>query len=99
MSIRYSKLKQKKIKYNSKKKKSIIQSLIILHLSNVWKMVADLTESYMFPGHIAVSALHPDIVIYSNTSKRVIIVELTCPCEENMESWHSTKLLKYSGLA
>ena len=53
----------------------------------------------MFPGHIAVSALRPDIVIYSNTLKRVIIVELTCPCEENMESWHSTKLLKYSGLA
>ena len=62
-------------------------------------MVADLSHSYMFPGHIAVSALRPDIVIYSNTSKRVIIVELTCPCEENMESWHSTKLLKYSGLA
>ena len=71
----------------------------ILHLSNDWKMVADLSDSYMFPCHIAVSALRPDIVIYSNTSKRVIIVELTCPCEENMESWHSTKLLKYSGLA
>ena len=71
----------------------------ILHLSNDWKVVADLSDGYMFPGHIAVSALRPDIVIYSNTLKRVIIVELTCPCEENMESWHSTKLLKYSGLA
>ena len=66
---------------------------------NDWKVVADLSDGYMFPGHIAVSALRPDIVIYSNTLKRVIIVELTCPCEENMESWHSTKLLKYSGLA
>ena len=71
----------------------------ILHLSNDWKVVADLSDGYMFPGHIAVSALRPAIVIYSNTLKRVIIVELTCPCEENMESWHSTKLLKYSGLA
>ena len=71
----------------------------ILHLSNDWKVVADLSDGYMFPCHIAVSALRPDIVIYSNTLKRVIIVELTCPCEENMESWHSTKLLKYSGLA
>ena len=27
--------------------------------------------------------------------KRIIIIELTCPCEENMESWHSIKLSKY----
>ena len=27
--------------------------------SNDWEMVADLSDSYMFPGHIAVSALRP----------------------------------------
>ena len=30
--------------------------------------------------------------------KRIIIIELTCPCEENMESWHSIKLSKYLSL-
>ena len=30
--------------------------------------------------------------------KTVILIELTCPCEDNMESWHSTKLAKYSCL-
>ena len=70
----------------------------ILHLTNVWVLVVDLESGFLFPGHIAVSALRPDIVIYSNTLKRVILIELTCPCEENMESWHSTKVAKYSCL-
>ena len=52
----------------------------------------------MFPGHIALSALRHDIVIFSNLLKRVILVELTCPCEESMEGWHISKLTKYSSL-
>ena len=28
-----------------------------------------------------------------------MLLELTCPCEENMESWHSQKLNKYTPLA
>ena len=70
----------------------------ILHLANDWVVLADLKDDYIFPGHIAVSALRPDIVLYSNSLKRVIIIELTCPCEENMEAWHSTKQTKYSPL-
>ena len=42
--------------------------------------------------------MRPDIVLFSNALKRAILIELTCPCEENMESWHSDKLLRYSGL-
>ena len=70
----------------------------ILHLSNDWKLIADLNDGYVFPGHIALSSLRPDVVIFSNSLKRVILIELTCPCEENMENWHSTKLSKYSSL-
>ena len=70
----------------------------ILHLANDWKLISDLNDSYVFPGHIALTSLRPDIVIYSNSLKRVIVIKLTCPPEENMESWHSTKNNKYSGL-
>ena len=70
----------------------------ILHLTDDWVLLSDLDSSYVFPGHIAVSSLRPDIVIFSNSLKRVVLVELTCPCEENMERWHSTKLAKYSCL-
>ena len=53
----------------------------------------------MFPFQLALTELHPDILLYSKSSKRAVLLELTCPCEENMESWHSQKLNKYTPLA
>ena len=41
----------------------------------------------------------PDILLFSKSSKRAVLLELTCPCEENMENWHSQKLNKYTPLA
>ena len=70
----------------------------ILHLTNDWKFISDLEDGYQFPGHIAITSLRPDLVLYSNTLKRVILIELTCPCEENMEYWHGNKLDRYSCL-
>ena len=40
----------------------------------------------------------PDIVMWSNTVKRVIIVELTVPSEENMEEACERKKLCYENL-
>ena len=78
--------------------KSKVKPTGILHLASDWVIVSDLQNSYIFPGHIALTSLRPDIVVFSNSLKRVILIELTCPCEENMESWHSIKLTKYSAL-
>ena len=78
--------------------KSKVKPTGILHLASDWVIVSDLQNSYIFPGHIALTSLRPDIVVFSNPLKRVILIELTCPCEENMESWHSIKLTKYSAL-
>ena len=58
----------------------------ILHLASDWVLIVDLKEHYVFPPHITITTLRPDIVIYSNSLKRIIIIELTCPCEENMET-------------
>ena len=35
------------------------------------------------------------MVIFTNSTKKVILIELTCPCEENMGKWHDKKLSKY----
>ena len=78
--------------------KSKVKPTGILHLVSDWVIVSDLKNSYIFPGHITLTSLRPDIVIFSNSLKRVILIELTCPCEEDMESWHSIKLTKYSAL-
>ena len=32
---------------------------------------------------------------FSISTKKVIIIELTCPCEENMSQWHKEKSQKY----
>ena len=52
----------------------------------------------VFPSHIAFTKLRPDITIYSNKLKSVILIELICPCEENMEALHNTKFNKYMPL-
>ncbi|XP_057310634.1 uncharacterized protein LOC130648598 [Hydractinia symbiolongicarpus] len=64
----------------------------LLHLATDWLFLSDLNGELIFPGHIAITSLRPDLVLYSNNSKRVILIELTCPCEENMETWHSKTL-------
>ena len=70
----------------------------ILHHASDWILLADLKKTYCFPVHIAFTQLRPDITIFSNSLRKVILIELTCPCEENMESWHGTKIDKYSAL-
>ena len=70
----------------------------ILHLASDWILLADIDNDFIFPAQIALTQLRPDVVIFSKALKRVIIIELTCPCEENMSSWHASKLSKYSCL-
>ena len=70
----------------------------ILYSTNDWKVVTDCNKQYVFPIQIALTALRPDILIYSSSLRHVIIIESTCPCEENMEIWHSVKLNKYEPL-
>ena len=58
-------------------------------------LLGDLDGTFSFPPHIAFIELRPDITIFSNKLKRVILIELTCPCKENMEAWHNVKVDKY----
>ena len=71
----------------------------LLHLADDWKMLVDLDSKLVFPSFIAITSLRPDLVLYSLAKKTVIILELTCPCEENMEEWHRVKFEKYEPLA
>ena len=47
------------------------------------------------PLFLTVSTYHPDILLFSMSNKKVIIIELSCPCEENMRQWHEEKSQKY----
>ncbi|XP_057296267.1 uncharacterized protein LOC130625225 [Hydractinia symbiolongicarpus] len=78
------------------KKRAKIQG--ILHLASDWRLLSDLDSTLIVPPYLAVTQLRPDILSTSAMTKTVIILELTCPCEENMETWHGVKVDKYSSL-
>ena len=70
----------------------------VLFLANDWKVVTDCNKQYLFPIETALTALRPYILVCSPSLRHVIIIELTCPCEENMERWHLVKSKKYEPL-
>ncbi|KAL7868614.1 hypothetical protein SRHO_G00099980 [Serrasalmus rhombeus] len=64
-----------------------------------WQLRVDLDKSLVFPPNIAVSSLHPDLVLWSNSCRRVYIIELTVPWEEAIDEAYERKRLQYSDLA
>ena len=60
--------------------------------------MTDLNKQYVFPIQTVITTLCPDILMYSQSLNYVIIIELICPCEENMERWHSVNFNKYKSL-
>ncbi|XP_063680027.1 uncharacterized protein LOC134815422 [Bolinopsis microptera] len=71
----------------------------LLEEGNDWKLVFDEDErTRQFPQHIVNTALRPDVVIYSNTLRKVILIELTCGNEENFEDQRSRKEKRYEEL-
>ena len=67
----------------------------ILHQASDWILLGHVDDTFSFPPHIAFTELGPDITIFSNKLKKVILIELTCLCEENMEAWNNAKINKY----
>jgi ubiquitin C-terminal hydrolase len=72
----------------------------ILQLSNDWKLTVDLDKqkNYSFPRHLAITRERPDILLESTSSNRVVLIELTCPCEENFAGANAFKRRKYKTL-
>ena len=53
---------------------------------------------YSFPQHIVTTDLRPGLVIWNDTSKSIIITELTIAFETAFEHAHERKRFKYSNL-
>ena len=78
--------------FEKKKRKP---QLGLLHKARDFVLNADLERMLQYPEHIASSTCRPDIVLYSNSLKLVVHLELTCPCEENFEVRHREKGDRY----
>ena len=75
-----------------------VSRLKLLSGANDWKVAADLSKPLSFPSHIAITNERPDIVIWSDSTKRVILAELTVPWEDNMEEAYERKKTRYEPL-
>ena len=58
----------------------------------------DLDKSLAFPSHIVDTRLRPDIVLWSETARKVVVGELTVPLEANVLDAHERKGRKYENL-
>jgi len=70
----------------------------ILGTANDWEMQADVGGKTTFPREVITTTLRPDIVLWSKSSRQVILVELTVPWEARLEEAHERKLAKYQQL-
>ena len=71
----------------------------LLNFATDWKILFDLGRAtYVFPSFLSNTLEHPDICLFSVQSHRVILIELTCPSEENMGDWNRIKSESYATL-
>ena len=87
-------------KKSSQKVKKTSRSIpSLLECAHDWKVQFDFTKIPVpFPAHICATDSRPDIVIYSDSFKTVILVELTCPAEENIADARFRKSIRYADL-
>ena len=62
-------------------------------------MEADLKRKLTFPVKDIGTSLRPDMVLWSQQSQKVIILELTVPWEKRLSEAHEQKLEKYQELS
>ena len=70
----------------------------IFYDASDWVLLAGLNSDFCFSIHIVFTQRRPDIIIFSDSLGKVILFEITCPCEDNMKSWHGSKINKYLAL-
>ena len=78
-----------------KSKKSTKLDLGIIHRAADFIFDVDLNKQLKYPNHIAVSDRRPDIVVYSNSLKLLLHIELTAHCEERFTESNANKDFSY----
>lgn len=71
----------------------------LLNTAQDWQLPVDLDRNLeSFPQHVAKTTLSPDIVLGTEVTKSLIILELTVPWEIQMEVAFERKREKYDSL-
>ena len=86
------------VKAGQKGDKTALPTKCLLDVASDWVLSADLGKQLRFPPDIAHTNCRPDIIIVSNASRSLIVVELTVPWEDRLDESHQLKAAKYSDL-
>ncbi len=70
----------------------------LLATARDWKLLVDPGKQLRFPEITASTTLRPDMVLMSEVTKQVVLLELTVPWEEWMEEAQERKKAKYAAL-
>lgn len=70
----------------------------LLATARDWEMTVDSEKQLKIPSHINQSRLRPDIILVSEATKQLFMLELTVPWEERMEEAQERKREKYQEL-
>ncbi|XP_029943214.1 uncharacterized protein LOC115385372 [Salarias fasciatus] len=68
----------------------------LLTTARDWKLRVDLGRHFKFPEIILATTLRPDVVLTSESTKQVVLVELTVPWEDRLEEANERKRVKYA---
>ena len=71
----------------------------LLATARDWDLQVDLGKQLKFPERIYATTLRPDMVLTSELTRQVVLVELTVPWEDRFEEANSRKWAKYEELA
>ena len=64
-----------------------------------WRILVDVPETpLVVPPHIMDTPLRPDLLLWSDSLKTVVLGELTCPWEDNLLKAHLRKTVRYDHL-
>ncbi|XP_063050368.1 uncharacterized protein LOC134445223 [Engraulis encrasicolus] len=67
----------------------------LLSTAGDWQLKVDLGSQLKFPQHITSTTLRPDMVLTSESTKQVVLLELTVPWEDRIEEAFERKKAKY----
>ena len=70
-----------------------------LDSANDWQVMVDLKGSLKIPSSITITNLRPDMLLMSESTKQLGIIELTVPSENRIEVSSELKKAKYTPLA
>lgn len=75
------------------------KKLGLLSTASDWELRVDLQQQLKFPTEIVITTLRPDMILWSKSTRQVIMIELTVPWEENVQIAYERKRHKYQELS